>query len=85
MQTACMRWRRRAWWSACLMLWCTFAQRTSAQSDHLLVWRSLQTAHFRIHYHEPLGVLARVFADQAEAIHARVSGALRPPASGQSG
>lgn len=47
-----------------------------AQSDHHLRWHSIQTAHFRVHYHEPLGVLARELAQGAEAVHERVSGAL---------
>jgi hypothetical protein len=51
-------------------------QVSQAQGDHRLVWRTLRTEHFSIHYHEPLGLLARHFAAQAEAIHARISSGL---------
>jgi Tol biopolymer transport system component len=51
-------------------------QVSQAQGDHRLVWRTLRTEHFSIHYHEPLGLLARHFAAQAEAIHGRVSSGL---------
>ncbi len=50
--------------------------RSLAQADHRLVWRTLQTEHFRIHYHEPLGILARQLATRAEAVNTRVSAAL---------
>ncbi len=48
----------------------------SAQGDNRLVWRTLETPHFRLHYHEPLGLWARHLAAEAEQIHARVAGAL---------
>ena len=74
-----MRWRRRfRWFLALLTLWVpALSMSASAQSDHRLHWRSLQTPHFRLHYHEPLGVLARVVAAEAEAVHERVSQALQ--------
>jgi len=48
----------------------------AAQGDDRLVWRSLETEHFRVHYHEPLGLLARHVVAEAEQIHARVTGGL---------
>lgn len=54
-----------------------------AQDDRRLLWRSLHTDHFAIHYHEPLGVLARHLAANAERIHARVSKHLGLPARGR--
>jgi hypothetical protein len=60
----------------CAFVQCFAPHGSQAQSDHRLVWRSLETEHFTIHYHEPLGLLARHFAAQAEAIHARVSSGL---------
>lgn len=50
-----------------------------AQSDLRLRWRTLETPHFRIHYHEPLGLWARTLASDAEGIHDRVGGALGLP------
>jgi hypothetical protein len=47
-----------------------------AQSDLRLRWRTLESEHFRLHYHEPLGVWARTLAAEMEAVHERVGGAL---------
>ncbi len=47
-----------------------------AQADLRLRWRTLESAHFRLTYHEPLGVWARTLAAEMEAIHDRVGGAL---------
>jgi hypothetical protein len=41
--------------------------------DPLLVWRTIETPHFRIHYHQPLGLLARRTAAVAERAHASLS------------
>ncbi|HEX5657358.1 MAG TPA: hypothetical protein VFX59_09185 [Polyangiales bacterium] len=47
-----------------------------AQADLRLRWRTLESEHFRLHYHEPLGVWARTLAAEMDAIHDRVGGAL---------
>ncbi|MET0284753.1 MAG: hypothetical protein ABW352_09795 [Polyangiales bacterium] len=47
-----------------------------AQSDLRLRWRSLTTEHFRVHYHEPLGLWARTLAAELEGVHDRVGAAL---------
>jgi hypothetical protein len=70
---------RRATWA--FIAFCAFVHaltphRSHAQGDHRLVWRTLHTSHFRIHYHEPLGILARHLASRAEAINQRVVSAL---------
>lgn len=70
---------RRGTWAAiaiCALVHVLTPHRSLAQADHKLVWRSLQTEHFRVHYHEPLGILARQLASRAETINARVSRAL---------
>ncbi|HEY6876488.1 MAG TPA: hypothetical protein VI299_00665, partial [Polyangiales bacterium] len=36
----------------------------------------MESEHFRVHYHEPLGLWARTLASDLEAIHDRVGGAL---------
>lgn len=51
--------------------------RASAQNgDPRLRWRTIETRHFAIHYHEPLGVVARRVAVVAERAHAVLSDAL---------
>lgn len=40
-----------------------------AVRDTRLDWRTLRTAHFEIHYHEPLGMVARRVATVAERAH----------------
>jgi hypothetical protein len=41
--------------------------------DPDLVWLTLETPHFKIHYHEPLGVMAREVAAVAERAHERLT------------
>jgi hypothetical protein len=48
----------------------------SAQGDHKLVFRTLHTPHFDVHYHEPLGLWARDVAAKAEGIYERVTSSL---------
>ncbi|MFT3923114.1 MAG: hypothetical protein QM778_11305 [Myxococcales bacterium] len=70
---------RRGTWAAiaiCALVHVLTPHRSLAQADHRLVWRSLQTPHFHIHYHEPLGILARQLASRAETINARIGAAL---------
>lgn len=70
--------RRGAAWGLllALTLFPLFGSQAQAQGDHRLRWRTLETAHFRIHYHEPLGVLAREIAAEAEEINTRVGSSL---------
>jgi hypothetical protein len=51
----------------------------TAQGDGRLVWRTISTAHFEIHFHEPLGIVARHVAAEAEKIHERLTVALDLP------
>jgi hypothetical protein len=44
--------------------------------DASQVWRTIETAHFQVHYHEPLGDVARKVALSAERAHATLSAAL---------
>jgi hypothetical protein len=53
------------------------AQRTAAAGDPDLVWRTIETEHFEVHYPEPLGDVARKVALSAERAHATLSAALR--------
>jgi Tol biopolymer transport system component len=46
---------------------CTHVQAQAA--DPTLVWRTIETPHFRIHYHQPLALLARRTAAVAERAH----------------
>ena len=48
-----------------------------AQRDPHLQWRTIRTEHFAIHYHEPLGMIARRVAAVAERAHAILAPALR--------
>lgn len=41
--------------------------------DPLLEWRTVETPHFRIHYHQPLALLARRVAAVAERAHGPLS------------
>jgi Tol biopolymer transport system component len=73
-----MRGARGAGWV--LLLCCAalpfLSTHARAQSDLRLRWRTLESAHFRLHYHEPLGIWARTLAAEVEAIHDRVGSAL---------
>ena len=53
-----------------------FARQVRAQNDHKLLWHTIETPHFRIHYHEPLGLLAREIAAEADEINRRVENSL---------
>lgn len=51
-----------------------FSDRADAQAaDPLLDWRSVETPHFTVHYHEPLGLVARRVAAVAERAYANLS------------
>ncbi len=52
------------------------APAVAQNGDPRLVWRTIETPHFDIHYHEPLGVVARRVAVVAEHAHAVLSEAL---------
>lgn len=43
--------------------------RAQAVRDPHLEWRTIRTPHFEIHYHEPLGMIARRVASVAERAH----------------
>jgi len=61
---------------ACALMGIIAPHRARAQGDSRLIWRTLETEHFRLHYHEPLGMLARHLAAEAEQIHGRISKSL---------
>jgi Tol biopolymer transport system component len=67
-----------AWasFACCALVLLLAPHRSLAQADHRLVWRSIHSEHFDLHYHEPLGMLARTLLGQAEAIHAKVGRSL---------
>jgi hypothetical protein len=67
-----------AWasFACCALVLLLAPHRTLAQADHRLVWRSLHGEHFDVHYHEPLGMLARTLLARSEAIHAKVGHSL---------
>ncbi|MCA9600510.1 MAG: PD40 domain-containing protein, partial [Myxococcales bacterium] len=45
--------------------------------DPYLTWRTIETPRFAVHYHEPLGVMARKVAVAAEQAHARLAPILK--------
>ena len=51
--------------------------------DPTQVWRTVETEHFQVHYHEPLGAVARRVALSAERAHATLTRALRNTPEGQ--
>ena len=59
---------------ACAALGVGTARPASAQPrDTRLVWRTVRSPHFEVHYHEPLGVVARRVIAVAERAHAQLS------------
>src|SRR5262245_51244787 len=60
----------------CVLLQLLSPHRSLAQGDHRLVWRSLHTDHFDVHYHEPLGMAARMLVARAESINAKIKTSL---------
>ncbi|HKE18252.1 MAG TPA: DPP IV N-terminal domain-containing protein [Kofleriaceae bacterium] len=52
-------------------------QGAARAGDPGLVWRTIETAHFEVHYPEPLGDVARKVALSAERAHATLTAALR--------
>lgn len=64
-----------------LVAWCTLLSlfaphRSLAQGDHRLVWRSLHSRHFDVHYHEPLGRAARNLLAQVETVNDNIERSL---------
>ncbi|RLB47646.1 MAG: hypothetical protein DRJ42_25010, partial [Deltaproteobacteria bacterium] len=49
------------------------AQARAQAADPHLTWRTVRTSHFEIHYHEPLGLVARRVAAIAERAHERLA------------
>lgn len=62
-----------------LILLCLSAPRAGAQLDPSARWRTLRTAHFRVHYSPPLEGQARRAAANAEQAWSRLSAELVPP------
>ncbi len=69
-----MTWR----WAILPALTLALAASAHAQTprDRRVPWRTVDTAHFSVHYPEPLGHLARRIAFVAERAHARLSAVL---------
>jgi Tol biopolymer transport system component len=68
------RWGRSAWlvrWLLLLVLW--LLPLPAQAGDPELVWRSVETTHFRITYHEPLGRVAQRLARITELAHAALA------------
>lgn len=70
------KWRATCGLLLCLALASFSPSHARSQSDHRLRYLTLETAHFRIHYHEPLGILARELASEAEAVNTKLEKAL---------
>ena len=67
-----------------LLLAAALPTKSAAQlRDRDVGWLTIETQHFRIHYHEPLGVLARQAAAVAERAHHRLSKLLRHTPQGK--
>ena len=71
--------RYLAGWVLCtLLLTSTFANDAIAQGrDPRLIWHTIDTEHFSIHYHEPLGVMARRVAAVSERAHEKLAPLLK--------
>jgi Tol biopolymer transport system component len=63
----------------CLVAWFALSSRAHGQvtADPGATWLTVRSDHFVIHYHEPLGVVARRVAYVAERAHAVLSPVLR--------
>ena len=66
-----MRWRSAA--AALALLLASQATAAGQGRDPRLTWRTVRTRHFEIHYHEPLGMVARRVAGAAERVHATLA------------
>lgn len=67
---------RRAAAAAALSAALAVAAKAAAYSDPDLDWRTIQTAHFRVHYDRPLEPIASRIASVAEIVHQRVATSL---------
>ncbi len=56
-------------WLVASLIACTASVGSAQAPDPLLDWRTIETPHFRIHYHQPLALLARRVAAVAERAH----------------
>ncbi|MFC1496483.1 hypothetical protein ACFL52_03615 [Candidatus Margulisiibacteriota bacterium] len=54
-----------------------FPSFAAVQYDPAYTWRTIETAHFSIHYHDGLEKLAEEFAPQAEEVHRKLAPFLR--------
>jgi hypothetical protein len=66
---------------ALLVLCCFFAAETARAGDPRLEWWTLESPHFRVHYHGGLAPLAQRVAALAERAHEVLVPALGPPPS----
>lgn len=55
------------------LLACSRGRAVAQAPDPSLDWRTIETPHFRVHYHQPLGLLARRTAAVAEQAHSTLS------------
>lgn len=62
-----------AWVLVLLAAWHLIAAEKAQAGDARLVWKTIETEHFVIHYYEPLGKVARHVAASAERSHALLS------------
>jgi hypothetical protein len=69
---------KAAWalFACCALLPLLAPHRSLAQGDHRLVWRSLHSRHFDVHYHEPLGRAARILLAQVETANDNIERSL---------
>jgi Tol biopolymer transport system component len=69
---------KAAWalFACCALLQLLAPHRSLAQGDHRLVWRSIHSPHFDVHYHEPLGNAARILLARAETANDNIERSL---------
>ena len=80
---AAVRLPRRGALAAIAMVAIAMGHGRARAGDPSLVWRTVETSHFEVHYHEPLGDVARKVAVSAERAHATLTAALRHRPSGK--
>lgn len=57
------------WAALCAVLWALLLASSARAGDPELLWRTIETEHFRITYHEPIGEAAQRLARLAEIAH----------------
>ena len=68
-----------SWRLGALALWCMLAGRAAAQVDPSGRWRTLHTAHFRVHFRPAARAAAEREAREAERAYELLSRELHPP------